>query len=42
MAILISFDIDGTMEVGDPPGPLTMEMARIAQKKGIPDRKLFR
>ena len=35
MAILISFDIDGTMEVGDPPGPLTMEMARIAQNKGF-------
>lgn len=34
MTILISFDIDGTMEVGDPPGPLTMEMARIAQQKG--------
>ena len=35
MAILISFDIDGTMEVGDPPGPLTMDMARIAQQKGF-------
>ena len=35
MAILISFDIDGTMEVGDPPGPLTMDMARIAQRKGF-------
>ena len=35
MAILISFDIDGTMEVGDPPGPLTMEMARNAQKNGF-------
>ena len=34
MTVLISFDIDGTMEVGDPPGPLTMEMARIAQRKG--------
>ena len=35
MAILISFDIDGTMDVGDPPGPLTMEMARNAQKNGF-------
>ena len=35
MAILISFDIDGTMEVGDPPGPLTMDMARNAQKNGF-------
>ena len=35
MAILISFDIDGTLEVGDPPGPLTMEMVRIVQDKGF-------
>jgi hydroxymethylpyrimidine pyrophosphatase-like HAD family hydrolase len=35
LAILISFDIDGTLEVGDPPGELTMEMVRIAQSKGI-------
>ncbi len=33
--ILISFDIDGTLEVGDPPGALTMEMVRNAQKKGF-------
>ena len=33
MVILISFDIDGTLEVGDPPGILTMEMVRIVQKK---------
>jgi FMN phosphatase YigB (HAD superfamily) len=35
MAILISFDIDGTLEVGDPPGPLTIEMVRIVQDKGF-------
>ncbi len=35
MAILISFDIDGTLEVGDPPGPLTMEMVKIVQHKGF-------
>ncbi len=35
MAILISFDIDGTLEVGDPPGPLTMDMVRILQEKGF-------
>lgn len=35
MAILISFDIDGTLEVGDPPGPLTMEMVRIVRTKGF-------
>jgi hypothetical protein len=33
--ILISFDIDGTLEVGDPPGVLTMEMVRRAQEKGF-------
>ena len=35
MVILISFDIDGTLEVGDPPGILTMEMVRRAQEKGF-------
>ena len=33
MVILISFDIDGTLEVGDPPGVLTMDMVRLAQEK---------
>ena len=33
--ILISFDIDGTLEVGDPPGILTMDMVRRAQEKGF-------
>ena len=33
--ILISLDIDGTLEVGDPPGDLTMEMVRIAKSKGF-------
>ena len=31
--ILISLDIDGTLEVGDPPGILTMDMVRIAREK---------
>ncbi len=35
MTILISFDIDGTLEVGDPPGVLTMDMVRTVQKKGF-------
>ena len=35
MAILISFDIDGTLEIGDPPGVLTMDMVRRAQEKGF-------
>ena len=41
LAILISFDIDGTLEVGDPPGILTMEMVRSAQQKGFFDWQLF-
>ena len=35
MIILISFDIDGTLEVGDPPGALTMDMVRRVQEKGF-------
>ncbi|KAA1295366.1 MAG: HAD family hydrolase [SAR202 cluster bacterium] len=35
MSILMSFDIDGTMEVGDPPGAVTMEMVRNARARGI-------
>lgn len=35
MAILISFDIDGTMEFGDPPGGITLEMVRRAKEMGF-------
>lgn len=34
MAALVSFDIDGTLEAGDPPGPITMGMVRKAQAHG--------
>ncbi len=32
--ILVAFDIDGTLEVGDPQGPLPMALARRAQQLG--------
>lgn len=31
---LISFDIDGTLEVGDPPGAIPIEAIRRAQARG--------
>ena len=31
---LISFDIDGTLETGDPPGYITMELVRRAAELG--------
>jgi len=34
MAIVLSFDIDGTLEVGDPPGGITIEMVRRAHELG--------
>ena len=34
MAKLISFDIDGTLETGDPPGCITMGRVRQAQELG--------
>ena len=34
MAVLVSFDIDGTLEAGDPPGPVTMLMVRKALDHG--------
>ena len=35
MAILLSFDIDGTLELGDPPGGVTVEMVRRARDLGF-------
>jgi hydroxymethylpyrimidine pyrophosphatase-like HAD family hydrolase len=32
--VLISFDIDGTLAVGDPPGLITLDMVRQAQALG--------
>jgi hypothetical protein len=34
LAKLISFDIDGTLEAGDPPGIITMSMVRQARTWG--------
>ena len=34
MAVLVSFDIDGTLEAGDPSGPITMSMVRRALAQG--------
>jgi hypothetical protein len=31
---LISFDIDGTLEIGEPPGPITLAMVKRAQALG--------
>jgi hypothetical protein len=32
--ILVSFDIDGTLELGDPPGPVLLDHVREAQRRG--------
>jgi hypothetical protein len=34
VTIVLSFDIDGTLELGDPPGGITMEMVRRAHELG--------
>ena len=34
MPKLISFDIDGTLELGDPPGFITMDMVRKVKEMG--------
>ncbi len=35
LKILLSFDIDGTLELGDPPGGVTVEMVRRAHEQGF-------
>jgi hypothetical protein len=35
VAYLISFDIDGTLEFGDPPGGITVAMVRKAKELGF-------
>lgn len=32
--ILVSFDIDGTLETGDPPGPVTLDLVRRSKELG--------
>ena len=32
--ILVSFDIDGTLEFGDPPGPVSLEVVLDAKQRG--------
>ena len=34
MITLVSFDIDGTLELGDPPGIITIEMLRSIKRRG--------
>lgn len=34
MLRVVSFDIDGTLEVGDPPGGITLDMVRQAKANG--------
>jgi hypothetical protein len=31
---MVSFDIDGTLEVGDPPGPISLDTVREARRRG--------
>jgi hypothetical protein len=33
-AALVSFDIDGTLEIGEPPGIITVAAMRVAQRLG--------
>jgi hypothetical protein len=37
--VLVSFDIDGTLEAGDPPGPITMQMVKKSQRTWMHNRQ---
>lgn len=32
--VLVSFDIDGTLVIGDPPGPVSLDMVAEAKRRG--------
>jgi len=32
--LLVSFDIDGTLAIGEPPGPVSLDMVREAMRRG--------
>ena len=32
--LLVSFDIDGTLATGDPPGPISLDMVRETKRRG--------
>lgn len=32
--VIVSFDIDGTIDVGDPPGPISVDLVRLAKRRG--------
>jgi len=32
--VLVSFDIDGTLATGDPPGPISLEIVRETKRRG--------
>ena len=38
---MISFDIDGTLETGDPPGPIEVTLVRLGPSAGLFHRQLL-
>jgi len=35
MKVLIAFDVDGTLECGNPPGPIRLERVRLLKEAGF-------